>query len=177
MHAVARVLLDGVIHNVQVSWVKMGVEACQTMLNGGANDFGGTLMEETISRMAGAEWGIRMEPSEIRDAITSIGRTPVERSTTYERVAAQRERASVAHASMAPLEGRDRRSNTLRTTVSVKEIDRTGQELDHRNSSHNPLHLRPSTYSIALGTHVEMLRDLEFPSCQEGSRWPRITRV
>jgi 2-iminoacetate synthase ThiH len=60
------------------------VEACQTMLNGGANDFGGTLMEETISRMAGAEWGIRMEPSEIRTAITSIGRTPVERSTTYE---------------------------------------------------------------------------------------------
>ena len=86
MHAVARVLFDGVIHNVQVSWVKMGVEACQTMLNGGANDFGGTLMEETISRMAGAEWGIRMEPSEIRDAITSIGRTPVERSTTYERL-------------------------------------------------------------------------------------------
>ncbi|HEU5225860.1 MAG TPA: 5-amino-6-(D-ribitylamino)uracil--L-tyrosine 4-hydroxyphenyl transferase CofH, partial [Actinomycetota bacterium] len=86
MHAVARVLLDGVIHNVQVSWVKMGVEACQTILNGGANDFGGTLMEETISRMAGAEWGIRMEPSEIRSAITSIGRTPVERSTTYERL-------------------------------------------------------------------------------------------
>jgi 2-iminoacetate synthase ThiH len=86
MHAVARVLLDGVIHNVQVSWVKMGVEACQTMLKGGANDFGGTLMEETISRMAGAEWGIRMEPSEIQNAITSIGRTPVERSTTYERL-------------------------------------------------------------------------------------------
>ena len=101
MHAVARVLLDGVIHNVQVSWVKMGVEACQTMLNGGANDFGGTLMEETISRMAGAEWGIRMEPSEIRTAITSIGRTPVERSTTYEPLAAQRERAR-SHASMAP---------------------------------------------------------------------------
>ena len=84
MHAVARILLDGVIHNVQVSWVKMGVDACRTILNGGANDFGGTLMEETISRMAGAEWGIRMEPKEIRAAITSIGRVPVERSTTYE---------------------------------------------------------------------------------------------
>ena len=84
MHAVARIMLDGVIHNVQVSWVKMGVRACQTILNGGANDFGGTLMEETISRMAGAEWGIRMEASEISDAITSIGRIPVERSTTYE---------------------------------------------------------------------------------------------
>ena len=101
MHAVARVLLDGVIHNVQVSWVKMGVEACQTMLNGGANDFGGTLMEETISRMAGAEWGIRMEPSEIRTAITSIGRTPVERSTTYEPLQRNGNEHD-AHASMAP---------------------------------------------------------------------------
>jgi len=86
MHAVARILLDGVIHNVQVSWVKMGVEACQTILNGGANDFGGTLMEETISRMAGATWGIRMEPRQLRDAIIAIDRTPVERTTTYERL-------------------------------------------------------------------------------------------
>ncbi len=86
MHAVARILLDGVIHNVQVSWVKMGVEACQTILNGGANDFGGTLMEETISRMAGATWGIRMEPTQFREAITAIGRVPVERTTTYERL-------------------------------------------------------------------------------------------
>jgi 2-iminoacetate synthase ThiH len=101
MHAVARVLLDGVIHNVQVSWVKMGVEACQTMLNGGANDFGGTLMEETISRMAGAEWGIRMEPSEIRTAITSIGRTPVERSTTYERLQ-RKANGHQRHGSMPP---------------------------------------------------------------------------
>jgi len=86
MHAVARILLDGAIRNVQVSWVKMGVEACQAILQGGANDFGGTLMEETISRMAGAEWGIRMEPSQFHDAISAIGRTPAERTTTYERV-------------------------------------------------------------------------------------------
>jgi FO synthase len=87
MHAVARILLDGDIHNVQVSWVKMGVEACQAILNGGANDFGGTLMEETISRMAGAGWGIRMEPRAFDDAIHAIGRTPVQRTTTYGRVA------------------------------------------------------------------------------------------
>jgi FO synthase len=86
MHAVARLLLDGVIHNVQVSWVKLGVEASQAILNGGANDFGGTLMEETISRMAGASWGIRMEPVEIQEAIRAIGRVPVERTTTYEPV-------------------------------------------------------------------------------------------
>jgi FO synthase len=86
MHAVARIMLDGLVPNVQVSWVKMGMDYCATILRGGANDFGGTLMEETISRMAGAEWGIRKEPSEFVDAITAIGRTPLERTTTYERV-------------------------------------------------------------------------------------------
>ena len=86
MHAIARILLHGRIPNVQVSWVKMGIEACQLLLRGGANDFGGTLMEETISRMAGAEWGIRKEPQELIDAIVAIGRTPTERTTTYGRV-------------------------------------------------------------------------------------------
>jgi FO synthase len=87
MHAVARILLDGLVPNIQVSWVKLGVEACQAILQGGANDFGGTLMEETISRMAGAEWGIRMTPDQFEDAITTIGRIPSVRTTTYDRVA------------------------------------------------------------------------------------------
>ena len=87
MHAVGRILLHGLIPNVQVSWVKMGLEYCQLILQGGANDFGGTLMEETISRMAGAEWGIRKEPEELREAIAAIGRVPAERTTTYGRVA------------------------------------------------------------------------------------------
>ncbi len=86
MHAVARILLDGVIHNVQVSWVKLGVEASSVILRSGANDFGGTLMEETISRMAGAGWGIRMAPEEFDDAIRAIGRTPAVRTTTYDRI-------------------------------------------------------------------------------------------
>ncbi|MFL5798790.1 MAG: bifunctional FO biosynthesis protein CofGH [Actinomycetota bacterium] len=86
VHAVARILLHGRVPNVQVSWVKMGIEACRLLLRGGANDFGGTLMEETISRMAGAEWGIRKEPWELEEAIRSIGRTPAERTTTYGRV-------------------------------------------------------------------------------------------
>ena len=86
MHAIARILLDKHIDNVQVSWVKLGIEASKVILRGGANDFGGTLMEETISRMAGAEWGIRKEPAELEDAIRNIGRVPVERTTTYERV-------------------------------------------------------------------------------------------
>jgi FO synthase len=87
MHAVARILLDGIVENVQVSWVKLGVEACQAILRAGANDFGGTLMEETISRMAGSEWGIEMTPAGFDDAIRAIGRTPAVRTTTYELVA------------------------------------------------------------------------------------------
>ena len=87
MHAVARILLDGRIPNVQVSWVKLGIDASKVILQGGANDFGGTLMEETISRMAGAEWGIRKEPHELDEAIRDIGRVPAQRTTTYERSA------------------------------------------------------------------------------------------
>jgi FO synthase len=93
MHAIARILLDGLVANIQVSWVKLGVEACQEILRAGANDFGGTLMEETISRMAGSEWGIEMSPDRFDDAILAIGRTPVVRTTTYE-LAAPRPRAS-----------------------------------------------------------------------------------
>jgi len=88
MHAIARILLHGRIPNLQVSWVKLGLEASQLMLRGGANDLGGTLMEETISRMAGAEWGIRKEPEELEEAIRAIGRFPARRTTTYERARA-----------------------------------------------------------------------------------------
>jgi FO synthase len=88
MHAIARILLDGRIDNIQVSWVKLGIAACQAILQAGANDFGGTLMEETISRMAGAEWGIAMEPARFDEAITAIGRVPAIRTTTYGRVRA-----------------------------------------------------------------------------------------
>ena len=94
MHAVARILLDGLIPNIQVSWVKLGVDACQSILQAGANDFGGTLMEETISRMAGAEWGIEMTPDQFDDAIRAIGRTPVVRTTTYDDVERKTRQAS-----------------------------------------------------------------------------------
>ncbi|HET6616795.1 MAG TPA: 5-amino-6-(D-ribitylamino)uracil--L-tyrosine 4-hydroxyphenyl transferase CofH, partial [Gemmatimonadota bacterium] len=108
MHAIARIMLDGVIHNVQVSWVKLGVEASQVILRGGANDFGGTLMEETISRMAGARWGIRMEPSAFDDAIRTIGRIPVERSTTYEHLRRKHVEAGLpAAATRAAASGND----------------------------------------------------------------------
>ncbi len=94
MHAVARILLNGRVRNVQVSWVKMGMDYCKLILQGGANDFGGTLMEETISRMAGAEWGIRKEPEEFAEAILDIGRVPAERTTTYGSVSRPRQTAA-----------------------------------------------------------------------------------
>jgi len=86
MHALARILLHGAIHNIQVSWVKLGTSGSQVMLRGGCNDFGGTLMEETISRMAGASHGIRMEPHQFDEAIRAIGRIPAQRTTTYDRI-------------------------------------------------------------------------------------------
>ncbi|HVE92702.1 MAG TPA: 5-amino-6-(D-ribitylamino)uracil--L-tyrosine 4-hydroxyphenyl transferase CofH [Actinomycetota bacterium] len=83
MHAVARVALHPLIPNVQGSWVKMGAEGVVATLHAGVNDFGGTLMEEHISRMAGASHGLGVAVGEIRSAIRRAGRTPSERTTTY----------------------------------------------------------------------------------------------
>jgi FO synthase len=83
MHAVARVTLYPLITNVQASWVKLGVEGVTAMLDAGVNDFGGTLMEEHISRMAGASHGLGLTAAQIEEAIRRAGRTPRERSTTY----------------------------------------------------------------------------------------------
>ena len=83
VHALARVLLHGYISNIQVSWVKLGFEQSLACLNAGANDFGGTLMEESISKMAGATFGEYVSPGEFRAMIRTVGRIPAERSTTY----------------------------------------------------------------------------------------------
>jgi 7,8-didemethyl-8-hydroxy-5-deazariboflavin synthase CofH subunit len=83
IHALSRVLLHGAIKNIQVSWVKLGFDVSLHCLNAGANDFGGTLMEESISKAAGATFGEYVSPLEFRRMIRSIGRVPAERSTTY----------------------------------------------------------------------------------------------
>ena len=83
VHALSRVLLHGAIRNVQVSWVKLGIETSLACLRAGANDFGGTLMEENISKAAGATYGEYVSPDEFRAHICKIGRVPAERSTTY----------------------------------------------------------------------------------------------
>src|SRR5712692_3815116 len=83
VHALARVLLHGAIKNLQVSWVKLGFETSLACLNAGANDFSGTLMEENISKAAGATFGEYVPPEDFRRMIRSIGRVPAERTTTY----------------------------------------------------------------------------------------------
>lgn len=83
MIAVSRLFFRGVIDNIQVSWVKMGPKLGQMALQSGANDFGGTLMEESISRESGSEHGENCPPEEFRRLIREIGRVPVERSTLY----------------------------------------------------------------------------------------------
>jgi FO synthase len=83
MHAVPRLALHPWITNIQASWVKLGVEGAQAVLRAGANDLGGTLMNESISRAAGAEHGQELSPEGMEAAIRAIGRTPRQRTTLY----------------------------------------------------------------------------------------------
>ena len=83
VHAMARIMLHGRIDNIQTSWVKLGVDGTRAMLNAGANDVGGTLMEETISRMAGSEHGSAKTVEELVEIGAGIGRPVVQRTTTY----------------------------------------------------------------------------------------------
>jgi FO synthase len=86
IHALARILLAGSINNIQVSWVKLNRELSQLCLEAGANDYGGTLMEENISREAGATAGQYTSPEDFQSLILEIGRVPAERNTTYSRM-------------------------------------------------------------------------------------------
>ena len=83
VHALARIMLHGRIANIQTSWVKLGAQRTQVMLNGGANDLGGTLMEETISRMAGSQYGSAKTVAELVAIAEGIGRPARQRTTTY----------------------------------------------------------------------------------------------
>jgi FO synthase len=90
MHAVARLTLHPHVTNIQTSWVKMGPDGIKACLNAGANDLGGTLMNESITRAAGAVHGEEMPPAEIEALIRTIGRTPLQRTTLYDAASAAR---------------------------------------------------------------------------------------
>lgn len=83
MHAIARLVLGPVLHNIQVSWTKLGTEGAARVLNAGANDLGGTLMNESISRAAGASFGQELSPEGMDALIESIGRRATQRTTLY----------------------------------------------------------------------------------------------
>jgi FO synthase len=94
VHAVARLLLHGRIDHIQCSWVKLGPGQCGQVLAGGVDDLGGTLMEETISRMAGSQYGSRKSVEELEAMVVAAGRNPRQRTTTYGEVSAERHDAA-----------------------------------------------------------------------------------
>jgi FO synthase len=103
VHALSRLMLQGWIDNIQVSWVKLTREMAQACMRAGANDYGGTLMDENISRLAGATSGEYLSPEEFQSRIRELGRIPAERTTLYKLVtvydsAGTPERSAKAHA-------------------------------------------------------------------------------
>jgi FO synthase len=102
MHAVARLVLHPHITNMQTSWVKMGPRGAQTCLAAGANDLGGTLMNESITRAAGAAFGQELAPQAMHDLITELGRVSYQRTTVYGEAPAERVSASFRAAPLEP---------------------------------------------------------------------------
>ena len=103
MHSVARLVLHPVIPNIQTSWVKMGPAGAAICLESGANDLGGTLMNESISRAAGTQHGQEFPPDAMEALIRSIGREPQQRDTLYRPVPEERRAASLVAAELAPI--------------------------------------------------------------------------
>ena len=103
MHAVARLALHPLVPNVQASWVKMGPRGVQACLNAGVNDLGGTLMNESITRAAGAGFGQELPPTRMEALIRAAGRTPRQRSTTYGEPAATQMARSFRAAPLRPV--------------------------------------------------------------------------
>ncbi|MBO0838680.1 MAG: 7,8-didemethyl-8-hydroxy-5-deazariboflavin synthase, partial [Actinobacteria bacterium] len=96
VHAVSRLLLHGAIGNIQCSWVKLGADLCRDVLCGGVNDLGGTLMEETISRMAGSQNGSYKTISDLAALVAPTGRQLRQRTTLYGTPSAERMAAAAA---------------------------------------------------------------------------------
>ena len=102
MHAVARLALHPLIPNIQTSWVKMGAQGAAACLRAGANDLGGTLMNESITRAAGAMHGQEMPPEAMETVIRSLGRTPWQRTTLYRAAPPDRSAVSFGAPPLSP---------------------------------------------------------------------------
>jgi FO synthase len=103
MHAVARLVLHPLIVNIQTSWVKLGPDGAKLALAAGANDLGGTLMNESISRAAGTMHGQELPPARMDTLIREAGRQPAQRTTLYREADAARVRSSYHAAPLAPV--------------------------------------------------------------------------
>jgi FO synthase len=103
VHAVARLVLYPHITNIQVSWVKMGQEGIKAVLQAGANDMGGTLMNESITRAAGGEFGQELPPEQMEEIIRSIGRIPFQRTTLYRTTPEEQRKASFGAVELQPI--------------------------------------------------------------------------
>jgi len=103
VHAVARLVLYPHITNIQVSWVKLGREGIQLVLQAGANDLGGTLMNESITRAAGGENGQELPPAQMEELITAIGRVPLQRTTLYKSASEERRKAAFSAPELQPI--------------------------------------------------------------------------
>ena len=103
MHAIARLALHPLITNIQASWTKLGPEGARICLDGGANDLGGTLMNESISRAAGASHGQEMPPEAMEALIRNAGRIPVQRNTLYRPVSEAQHQSALNAAALAPI--------------------------------------------------------------------------
>jgi FO synthase len=94
MHAIARIAYHGLIDNIQVSWVKIGVDGARQLLQAGCNDLGGTLMDENISRAAGAAHGQKMSEDSFGAVVSPLGRKLEQRTTLYGRTSGGKELTS-----------------------------------------------------------------------------------
>ena len=119
MHAVARLALHPLIGNIQVSWVKMGPEGARACLAAGANDLGGTLMNESISRAAGTRHGQEFPPAAMEALIRDAGRNPVQRSTRYGAVDAECHARAMHAPALAPIVQTPARRHT---NVAIKSV-------------------------------------------------------
>ena len=121
IHAISRLVLHPVFKNIQASWTKLGPEGVRACLQAGVNDLGGTLMNETITRAAGASHGQETSPEEMVSIIESVGRCAKQRTTTYGDVTElQRQKSFGARALVEP------------TYTSAKKYDRTISGIDKK---------------------------------------------
>jgi FO synthase len=104
MHAVSRLAFGGLIDNIQASWVKMGREGALECLKAGANDLGGSLMNESITRAAGSKHGQEWCPRDIDRAIRNLGRIPCNRTTLYQEASFERIQSSKNSSVLLPVE-------------------------------------------------------------------------